>query len=103
MRWIVHPSPSSTCCLSRSRSRADRGAVIGGSVAFDAQEISSGPLWIHHRQIDEEPGRSYLMLDIVSQGPQPGGDRFLERRIGLLAAGLGNVDHSMLRVLQEGL
>ena len=55
------------------------GAVIAGPVALDAQQIATPLPRIHHRQIDEEPGRSDLVSDIVSPRPQPVGDRLLER------------------------
>ena len=79
------------------------GAVIAGSVAFDAQQITPWLGWIHDRQVDEETGRSDLVRDIVSPLAQLVGDRFLERGVGLATGGLGQVDQPILRVLQERL
>ena len=77
--------------------------MVGGPVALDAEQKPSGARGVHHRQIDEEPGRSHLVRHVVPRRAQPRRDRLLERRVGLATGGAGHVDLPRLGVLQESL
>ncbi len=60
------PRPSRISWRSRSRSRADRLAVIGGPVALHGEQERSRIVGIAHREVNEEPRHAELRLGVIA-------------------------------------
>ena len=75
--------------------------MIGGAVAFHAQQITVWVARIDHADIDEEARHADLWSDFIAQGSDIEGDGLLEIAVEAAPGRLGGLDEAVLGQLEE--
>src|SRR4051794_14832705 len=77
--------------------------MVGGTVAFDAQQVATGALRVRNGQVDEKSGDADLMVDLVAAIMQRPPDLFLQDAVVVEAGLARHVKLSGPGVMQEQL